>query len=211
MTQAYMAKNTFQEDDVEADEDGYVHKVKSMGTSGSGASSKKFPRHMPSNGAIAQAMTRKGAAVRSISWLKRRIKESVQEGKGRAATLVVGYDGGFVCMWNVVHEEIFGGFYATDDIFGTASVNAIAADSKNDTMFTADSMGWVKQWDISRYCQTGEDNKKPQMCSAWQAHHQPITAMMVHEESNFIITASEDCAIRVWKLTSGHSSKGVGQ
>ena len=125
---SYMAKNTFQEDATEADEDSYIHKVKSMGTSGVGATTRKFPMHMPSNGAIEQALTTRGSAVRSIHWLKRRIKDSVKKGKGRAATLVVGHDGGFVCMWNVVHEEIFGGFYATDDVFGTACVNAIESD-----------------------------------------------------------------------------------
>ena len=88
---SYMGKNSFQEDAVEADEDGYIHKIKSTGAnSGGGATIRKFPKHMPSHGAIEQALTVQGSAIRSLHWLKRRIKESVKQGKGRSKSICCG-------------------------------------------------------------------------------------------------------------------------
>ena len=88
-----------------------------------------------------------------------------------------------------MQEDVFGAFYATDDVFGTASVNVIECDEDNSSLYTADSMGWVKQWDIRNYCMSGEDNKRPPCITAWQAHRAAITKMIINEECKFLITA----------------------
>ena len=89
---------------------------------------------------------------------------------------------------------------ATYVLYGVKYIDLVSLLRHTVFALQADSMGWIKQWDIRKYAQTREDRALPIKLDSWHAHRQAITCMILSEESETVISASTDCSIRVWNL-----------
>jgi len=152
-------------------------------------------KHLPKVAANART------AVDAICWLKNRVK-SVKSGSS-TATIAVSCDGGCVCFWNALKGDMYGGFYAVSDKFGYESVQGMAVDNANEKLYTGDSLGFVRVFDIKTYCLTGDDTHAPKMLREWRAHVQAISCLVFVETANVVITGSTDQSVRVWGALNG--------
>lgn len=181
------------------DSDGYVRKANSRHQAP--RRSTGLPAHMPQTGVIAKNIVQRKDAIRKVLWLKRRVKLSSEHAHARAATLVTSCDGGYISFWNPLQEKILGAFYATDDISGREYVSDVETNQEeNSILVTADSMGWLKIWRISKYCTDGEDPDPPSCIHRWHAHKHSISQMELIPNTSLLVTGSSDCSIRVWNL-----------
>lgn len=144
------------------------------------------------------------SAVEKMAWLKERVKLA-STGNRRSATLVASCDGGCIAFWNALKGDLLGAFYAVVNDSGQESVQGLAVDSANELLYTGDSLGAVKVWDILDYCVLGTDRDVPRKVLEWQAHAQNITDLNLVECSGVLITCSIDCSVRVWNAGTGDS------
>lgn len=155
----------------------------------------KGMKHLPKVAANART------AVDAICWLKNRVK-SVKSGSS-TATIAVSCDGGCVCFWNALKGDMYGGFYAVSDKFGFESVQGMAVDNANERLFTGDSLGFVRVFDIKTYCLKGDDANAPKLLREWRAHVQAISCLIFVETADVVITGSSDQSVRVWGALNG--------
>lgn len=142
---------------------------------GSSKNKKKVAQHLPKVAANART------AVDALCWLKVRVK-TAKPGLS-SATLVSSCDGGAICFWNALKGDLLGGFYAVSDKFGTESIQGMAVDSSNEKLYTGDSLGYVRVFDVETYCKEGEDADIPKCIREWRAHVQSISAMVYVEQA----------------------------
>ena len=64
-------------------------------------------------------------------------------------------------------------------------------------LFTGDSLGNVRVWDISSTALDGIDKRPPRLLADWAAHVQGISAITLLEDAGVLITCSSDCSARV--------------
>ena len=152
-------------------------------------------KHLP------QVASNARTAVDAICWLKNRVK-AVKSG-AMTATVAISCDGGCICFWNALKGEMYGGFYAVSDKFGFESVQGMAVDNANERLFTGDSLGFVRIFDIGTYCLTGTDASCPRIVREWRAHVQAISCLLYIQHSNVVITGSADHSVRVWGADNG--------
>lgn len=86
------------------------------------------------------------AAVECILFLAARNKEN-----GDTASLLTSGAEGWVRAWSIHHQGgLLGQFNAAHKV--GESVHTMSTDKKNHYLFTADSSGYVKTWDLTEYC-----------------------------------------------------------
>lgn len=136
-------------------------------------------------------------AVDQMIWLKARLTAGINN----SATLVVSAENGNVFFWNALKSQLLGGFHAGHTELGSETVPAIAVSTDNKILYTGDSLGYLKIWDISDYYPGGECHRdRPRLVSAWRAHVQPITCLTVVERHCVILSGSADCSVRIWTM-----------
>lgn len=134
----------------------------------------KARRHYPDGNffpAVSGAATKQ---VDSVVWLKERIK-AASHGNRECATLIAACDGGCIAFWNALKGDMLGAFYCVPSNPGQESVHGLAVNSENSRLFTGDSMGNVRIYDIKTFCYQGFDDKLPRVVAGWQAHTKTIT------------------------------------
>lgn len=136
-------------------------------------------------------------AVDKLLWLSHRAR-NVENSK--AATLVSSSDSGVIHFWNVFKGHLMGCFLAAFADQGSQTVPALATNSTNTLLFTGDSLGYVKIWNIDDMCTglPGSRDGKPRQVASWRAHVQKVTSLVYIESSRVIVTGSADCSVRVW-------------
>eukprot|EP00039_Didymoeca_costata_P012680 m.183740 g.183740 ORF g.183740 m.183740 type:complete len:1296 (+) comp15548_c0_seq8:286-4173(+) len=134
--------------------------------------------------------------IRCIKWIKERLKSG--DANLRAATLITSHDGGYLTFWAPVTGSVLGMFYVTDDQTESEYITCMQLDSQNLTLWTSDTSGWIKSFDISNYCTDGPDTTRLTAKKTWQAHHNAISSFYIHEDMGTVATASADCSIRLW-------------
>lgn len=191
------------------------------------------------------------AAIEKILFLQTRDATSKD-----TAVLVTSGAEGWVRFWSIHHEGgLLGQFNAAHRI--GESVHAMTTDQQNNFLFTADTLGYVKTWDISEFCiskmhksakrlvrwhwlldtfmylrvewrekpmpksfisrgmkphnigtrpppmimEPKTTLKWPLLVNSYRAHTKAINSIEYVDDSSVVITASSDCAIRVWTLS----------
>lgn len=101
------------------------------------------------------------AAVEKIIFL-----ESRDANNKDTAVLVTSGAEGWIRFWSVHHEGgLLGQFNAGHRI--GESVHALATDEKNNFLFTGDTFGYIKTWDISEFCVSNRHTSKERL-ARWQ-------------------------------------------
>ena len=137
-------------------------------------------------------------------WLPGRL---AADEEGVHGTLITASDGGCVFVWNGLRGLLHGGFMACSNNLGLEAITSMVVDSAEATLFTADSLGHLKMWDIRHYCffdthAEGSDrfDSTPRLTRYWRAHVHPITSVLLAERNGAVITGSVDRSVRVWSL-----------
>ncbi|EDO38985.1 predicted protein [Nematostella vectensis] len=91
------------------------------------------------------------SVVENVLFLQKR------ESHRQTATLVTSGSGGWVRLWTLFGGELLGQFMAAQS--GKESVTALTTDSDNTMLVTADTLGYVRVWDIS--CYYIKESEKP--------------------------------------------------
>ncbi|XP_063445611.1 WD repeat-containing protein on Y chromosome-like [Mytilus trossulus] len=190
------------------------------------------------------------SSIECILFLESRDRESEE-----TAILITSGAEGWIRAWSIYHQGgLLGQFNAAHKV--GEGVHTMCTDEKNKLLFTADSCGYVKMWDLSEYCtkkaltkarrakrwkylndtftfvnfsycyeQPPEilisSNKMPSninnrpppasslpkitlkwplLVNSYRAHTKIINKMEYVEGEKLLITASSDCAIRLWTL-----------
>lgn len=150
-------------------------------------------------------------SVDVVVWLGARIKKmaaSRMRGENsddglNVASLAVACDGGCVNFWNAIKGDLLGGFHAVADKHGPDFVSSMAVNRDNTLLYTGDSIGHLRIYDISTYCVAGRDSKPPRVIEEWRAHMMSISALYYVESAKLLITASLDQSVRVWNGNTG--------
>ena len=66
-------------------------------------------------------------------------------------------------------------FYAVTNEYGLEGVNGLAVDSTNERLFTGDTLGNVRVWDIAFTCLDGVETEKPRMIREWYGNFDSIS------------------------------------
>lgn len=143
-------------------------------------------------------------SVEKLLWLKERVKIASKGKALNTATLVASCDGGCIAFWNAVKGDLLHAFYAVTNTYGVESIGGLSTDDKNERLFTGDSLGNVRVWDISSTALDGIDKRPPRLLADWAAHVQGISAITLLEDAGVLITCSSDCSARVWGMSDGH-------
>ncbi|XP_062601746.1 WD repeat-containing protein on Y chromosome-like isoform X1 [Saccostrea cucullata] len=130
------------------------------------------------------------------------------------AAMLISSEAGYLHWWALFgakHEV--GYFYAPDT--KDESVLGLCTNPSNDTLYTGDTSGNIKVWDISGYCRHAEERRiktSPELLESWKAHDSSIVSLeyIEHEDGNYIVSASTDQAARLWS-TEGHYVGTFGQ
>ncbi|XP_048762594.2 WD repeat-containing protein on Y chromosome-like isoform X3 [Ostrea edulis] len=130
------------------------------------------------------------------------------------AAMLISSEAGYLHWWALFgakHEV--GYFYAPDT--PDESVLGLCADPSNDALYTGDTTGAIKVWNISGYCRHAEDKRiktSPELIGSWRAHDSSIVSLeyIEHEDGNYIVSASTDHTARLWS-TEGHYVGTFGQ
>nr|XP_022317228.1 WD repeat-containing protein on Y chromosome-like isoform X7 [Crassostrea virginica] len=130
------------------------------------------------------------------------------------AAMLISSEAGYLHWWALFgakHEV--GYFYAPDN--KDESVLGLCTDPSNNTLYTGDTTGHIKAWDISGYCRHAEENRiktSPELVGSWRAHDSSIVSLefIEHEDGSYIVSASTDQTARLWS-TEGHYVGTFGQ
>jgi hypothetical protein len=58
---------------------------------------------------------------------------------------------GCICFWNAIKGDMLGAFYSVNDPSGTEFVQGLATNTDNSLLFTGDSLGYIRVYDIAEY------------------------------------------------------------
>lgn len=79
-------------------------------------------------------------------------------------------------------------------IYVPHSISALTYDEKNQVLYTADTLGYVKSWSL-----TFGDDYELEEKKIYRCHNDEITSLIVLFNGDFIATCGIDLTIRVWK------------
>ena len=142
-------------------------------------------------------------AVDDVLWLRYRVATL---GETPAAQLVTSSDSGIVYFWNARVGRLLGSFRASHAAMGGETVTALATDSRNTMLLTGDSQGYVRVWgDISKYALNLNTCQKPTEMREWRAHKGgTVSAVVLAEEQQVVVTGSSDASVRVWSIKGNY-------
>lgn len=108
---------------------------------------------------------------------------------------------GYLRFWNVKEGESVWVQHA-QHADGEAVV-ALATDPANRCLFTGDSAGFLKVWDISNFVNVGgiEQSRNVRSLHYWRAHCGTIASLDFVEKHNLILSASSDAHVKLWRVT----------
>ncbi|KAL5011758.1 hypothetical protein ScPMuIL_010309 [Solemya velum] len=129
--------------------------------------------------------------------------------KKDAASLIASGPRAQIHFWNVFQGGALMAHFPASNIRG-ATVGAMDMNKLNSILITGDSMGFMCVWNIDQYCQQGSEENPPEMLRSWRGHVEGINSLTLVEEHKVIITASNDCTVRLWNL-EGHYIGTFGQ
>jgi hypothetical protein len=130
-----------------------------------------------------------------LVWLERRFQ--LTRHQKEVATLISCSDGGMVYWWDALRGHLLWGFNALDPPNAMDCITAMAVDAASTTLVTGDSQGWVRVWDIAAFC-NGSVGGRPRAVVHWRAHGVGLTALRFLDVMGVVVTASNDCACRIW-------------
>mmetsp|Transcript_24890 Transcript_24890/g.64815 ORF Transcript_24890/g.64815 Transcript_24890/m.64815 type:complete len:1231 (+) Transcript_24890:364-4056(+) len=159
----------------------------------------KAKRHYPDGTFFPDVGPTAAKQVDALVWLKERVK-AASSGNRECATLIATCDGGAVAFWNALKGDMLGGFYVVPSNRGQEAVHGLTVSSDNALLFTGDSMGNIRVFDIRTYCLHGFDDKPPKALHGWQGHTKTITNLEYVEQRGVLLTCSYDCSVRVWNI-----------
>ncbi|XP_014668843.1 PREDICTED: WD repeat-containing protein on Y chromosome-like [Priapulus caudatus] len=145
-----------------------------------------------------------GYQKRHLASVDKIIFLTARENRADTATLLAAGADGYVQAWSIHHGgRLLGRFHAAHD--RGESVVALQTDAANRLLVSGDSKGYVRVWDISRYCTTApsgdrRDASFPVLLNSFRGHLKAITNLDYVEESRLIVSCSADCSIRLWSL-----------
>ncbi|XP_063446060.1 WD repeat-containing protein on Y chromosome-like isoform X2 [Mytilus trossulus] len=149
------------------------------------------------------------APVDKVLFLKTRVPFRQSDG-----AQLVSSEAGNIFWWSLYGtKQQIGYFYAPDD--KDESVLSMCTDPDNDRLFTSDTQGNIKIWDIKNYCIKAEERRiksPPPLLGQWKAHDSPIVSIeyILHESGEYLVTASTDKTARLWTI-EGHYVGTFGQ
>ncbi|XP_028848744.1 WD repeat-containing protein on Y chromosome-like isoform X2 [Denticeps clupeoides] len=149
---------------------------------------------------------------------------SSRENRPDTAILLVSAANGYTYAHSV-HPEggLLGWFHQKEG----STVSSMTTDSRDHTLLTGDSHGYVALWDIRKYCyhmrsdeaapfkcqgpgrrDVDEDVasnrrvllKPPNLLNSWQGHLNAVVHLEVVESFQLIVTAGVDCSVRLWTI-----------
>ncbi|XP_052069658.1 WD repeat-containing protein on Y chromosome-like isoform X4 [Mytilus californianus] len=149
------------------------------------------------------------APVDKVLFLKTRVPLRQSDG-----AQLISSEAGNIFWWSLYGtKQQIGYFYAPDD--KDESVLSMCTDQDNDRLFTSDTQGNIKIWDIKNYCTKAEERRiksPPPLLEQWKAHDSPIVSIeyILHETGEYLVTASTDKTARLWTI-EGHYVGTFGQ
>lgn len=149
------------------------------------------------------------APVDKVLFLKRRVPIRHSDG-----AQLISSEAGCIIWWSLYGtKQQIGYFYAPED--KDESVLSMCTDLDDLRLFTSDTQGNVKIWDIHNYCIKAEEKKvktPPPLIEQWKAHDSPIVSVeyISHDTGEYVLTASTDRTARLWS-TQGHWVGTFGQ
>ena len=150
-------------------------------------------------------------SVDVIVWLQARIKKmaaSRMRGENsddglNVASIAVACDGGCINFWNAIKGDLLGGFHAVADQHGADWICSMAVNKNSTRLYTGDTVGHVKIYDIETYCVKGRDSNPPRVVEEWRAHMHSVSALTYIEAAKLLVTSSLDQSVRVWNAKTG--------
>ena len=113
-----------------------------------------------------------------------------------AANLVsVGSDGK-IRFWSTVSGHLMAEFDNSDRF---EAVAAMCVNTDQSFLITGDSSGYIKVYDISETCWSYAELEMPLVCE-FRAHAKTIVSLDIIKGQDIIITASEDCTVRLFSV-----------
>lgn len=129
--------------------------------------------------------------------------------KKDAGSLVASGPRAHIHIWNVFQGgKLMAQFPGSKQAGGVAS--AMVTNKANTHLYTADSLGFVYVWDVSRYCVDKPANEPPEVLAQWRGHVESISCIDLVEQNKVLLTSSADCTVRLW-TTEGHYIGTFGQ
>ncbi|XP_012936713.1 WD repeat-containing protein on Y chromosome [Aplysia californica] len=129
--------------------------------------------------------------------------------KKDAGTLVASGPRAHIHVWNVFQGGSLMAQFEGSKVKG-GMVSHLLSNSNNTLLFSSDSFGFIYVWDIATYCLTEPAVQPPELLRKWRGHVESVSSMDLVESSNVLITASNDCTVRLW-TTEGHYVGTLGQ
>ena len=116
----------------------------------------------------------------------------------RSQALVSASADGKLRFWNVKEGCLVWEMHAQHK--NGEGVVSLATEPTNSYLFTGDSAGFLKIWDVSSFLNvTGLDQKNNVIELAhWRAHAECVTSIDCVERHRLILTAASDCRIKLW-------------
>jgi hypothetical protein len=107
-------------------------------------------------------------------------------------SVIVGDSNGFITVLSVPKLTLIQSIQA-HGITINHSISALAVDTENNLCYSADTLGYVKQWDIGFGTVLADK-------TIIRCHNDEITAVVVFARGNFMATCGIDNNVRIWKL-----------
>ncbi|KAJ8297801.1 hypothetical protein KUTeg_024332 [Tegillarca granosa] len=136
-------------------------------------------------------------SINAMVFMRKRAADKEREKE--SATLIASGPRAHIHFWNVFQGGSLKAQFSACKTKG-AMISALALDKDNITLYSGDSFGFVYVWDIEGYCVDGPADKPPDVLKSWRGHIDSITCMDLVEEHKVLLTASNDCTVRMWNV-----------
>ena len=106
---------------------------------------------------------------------------------------------GTIQFWNITNGELVAQFSAFTDENTQETVYGLATNKDNSNIYTGDSRGYLRAWDIQEYGKSkSKTNKQPVCLLSIRCHLEAIVSIEFMKDKGLLLTASTDRRVRLW-------------
>ncbi|XP_011445499.1 cilia- and flagella-associated protein 337 isoform X2 [Magallana gigas] len=122
-----------------------------------------------------------------------------------SASLIASGPRAHIHFWNVFQGGTlmaqFPGSTTKGAMISTMAITDTAEGNEDDIMLiVGDSFGFIFLFDISGYCLMAAEEDPPELIHTWRGHIDSITCIELVEKHKLLMTASNDCTVRLWNF-----------
>ena len=106
---------------------------------------------------------------------------------------------GRIQFWNITNGELVAQFSAFTDENTQETVYGLTTNKVNSKLYTGDSRGYLRAWDIREYGKKkSRTNRQPVCMLSIRCHLEAIVSIECMKDKELLLTASTDRRVRLW-------------